>query len=166
MLLSLIVAASRNNVIGRGNNLPWHLPNDLKFFKNTTWGMPVAMGRKTFESISGEPLPGRQNIVITRSIDWQPDREGVWVVHSLPQAIEKAGETDSKELFIAGGGQIFEEAILVADRIYITRIHADIDGDAFFPAIDERIWKMVYHLDFETDDRHAYPYSFQTWERK
>src|ERR1700730_3010897 len=120
MLVSLIVAASTNNVIGKNSRLLWHLPNDLKFFKNTTWGMPVIMGRKTYESIAGEPLPGRYNIIITRKEGWDPKRDDAWVVHTLDEAIAKAEETDCKEVFIAGGGQIYEAAMPKANKIYIT----------------------------------------------
>lgn len=163
MILSLLVAASENNVIGRNNELPWHLPNDMKFFKNTTWGMPVIMGRKTCSSLKSEPLPGRTNIVITRQQDWKS--EGFIVVHSLQQAIAAAKETDSNEAFILGGGQIFKEAIETADRIYITRVHAVVEGDVFFPEIDGSKWKQVSKRDCFADEKHAYNYTFETWER-
>src|ERR1700754_1831188 len=100
MIISLIVAASTNNVIGKDNKLLWHLPNDMKFFKNTTWGMPVVMGRKTFEALAGEPLPGRFNFVITRNKDWQPGRDKVQVCPDLPAALESAKTTDCKETFV------------------------------------------------------------------
>jgi dihydrofolate reductase len=166
MIVSLIVAASENNVIGKNNKLLWHLPNDLKFFKNTTWGMPVIMGRKTYESIAGDPLPGRYNIVISRTDEWDPKREGVWVVHTLDAAIEKAKETDCKEVFVAGGGQIYQTSMPIAGKIYMTRVHAVLEGDTFFPAINEAEWKRIFHLDFEKDAKHAYAYSFETWVKK
>lgn len=166
MIISLIVAASANNVIGKNNKLLWHLPNDLKFFKNTTWGMPVIMGRKTYDSIAGEPLPGRFNIVITRQTDWNPGRDDVWIVKSLEEAVEKAKQTDCKEVFIAGGGEIYRQSMPIANRIYLTRVHTLIDGDILFPVIDEKEWEQTYHLDFAADDKHAYAYSFQTWKRK
>src|SRR5215204_5651553 len=103
MILSLLVAASENNVIGKDNQLPWHLPNDLKYFKNQTWGMPILMGRKTFESI-GKALPGRKSIVITRSGDWK--REGVEVVHSIEESVERAKQFGAKEIFVIGGAEI------------------------------------------------------------
>ncbi|MGE5106779.1 MAG: dihydrofolate reductase [Sphingobacteriales bacterium] len=165
MIISLIVAASENNVIGKDNKLLWHLPNDLKFFKNTTWGMPVIMGRKTYDSIAGEPLPGRFNIVITRNTDWNPGREDVWIVQSLEEAVEKAKETDCKEVFVAGGGEIYRQSMPIANRIYLTRVHTIIDGDILFPVIDEKEWEQTYHLDFPADAKHVYAYSFQTWRR-
>lgn len=166
MIISLIVAATTNNVIGKDNKLLWHLPNDMKFFKNTTWGMPVIMGRKTFEALAGEPLPGRFNFVITRQKDWRPHREKVQVAHDLTSALRLAEQTDSKEAFVIGGGQIYAEAMPVADRIYMTRIHAVLEGDTYFPIIDERDWTLTGNLDFQPDERHAFAYSFQLWERK
>lgn len=166
MLISLIVAASENNAIGNNNQLLWHLPNDMKFFKNTTWGMPVIMGRKTYLSMGGRPLPGRHNIILTRQKEHGIRNDEVWITGSPEEAILKAEETDCKEVFIAGGGQIYEIFLPLSQRIYITRVHARLEGDTFFPLINEQEWKKVYNLDFPADDRHAYPYSFQTWERK
>lgn len=166
MIISLIVAASENNAIGKNNQLLWHLPNDLKFFKNTTWGMPVIMGRKTYLSMAGESLPGRYNIVITRQKDHGINRDNVWVVSTIEEALAKAAETDCKEVFIAGGGQVYELFLPLADKIYITRVHAVLEGDAFFPNINEKDWKMIYQLNFPADEKHAYSYSFQTWVPK
>ena len=166
MIISLIVAASTNNAIGKDNRLLWHLPNDMKFFKNTTWGMPVVMGRKTFEAFAGEPLPGRFNFVISRNNDWDPQREKVIVVDSLSAAIGEAEKTDCKETFVIGGGEIYTASMPVADRIYMTRVHTVVEGDAFFPVIEEVQWKMVSNRDFQADEKHAYAYSFQVWERK
>ena len=162
MIVSFVVAASENNVIGKNNRLPWHLPNDLKFFKNTTWAMPVIMGRKTFESF-GKPLSGRTNIVITRKDDWKVD--AVIFVKDLDSALEAASSTDAKEAFVIGGGEIFRESISRADRIYITRVHTVIPGDTFFPHINDKEWKLQSNLDFDADEKHKYPYSFQLWER-
>lgn len=164
MIISLIAAASTNNVIGKDNKLLWNLPNDTKFFKNTTWGMPVIMGRKTFESLSGQPLPGRFNFVITRNKAWDPHNDKVRVASGLEQAISLAGETDCKECFVIGGGEIYKEAMPMADRIYLTRVHAVVEGDTYFPAIDEKVWEMKSRLDFPADDKHIYSYSFQVWE--
>jgi dihydrofolate reductase len=166
MIISLIVAASTNNAIGKDNKLLWHLPNDMKFFKNTTWGMPVVMGRKTFEALAGEPLPGRFNFVITRNTSWDPKRDKVKKAPDLPTAIELADDTDCKETFVIGGGEIYKESMSIADRIYMTRVHVNLDGDTFFPVIDEREWTLTSHLDFPADEKHAYAYSFQLWERK
>src|SRR5713226_4787124 len=165
MIISLIAAASTNNEIGKDNQLLWNLPNDMKFFKNTTWGMPVVMGRKTYEALAGEPLPGRFNFVVSRNGGWDPHNDKVKVLHTLGAAIRAAGETDCKEIFVIGGGQIYEEAMNMAHRIYMTRVHAVLEGDAYFPAIDGKAWEMVSHLDFPADEKHAYAYSFQVWER-
>jgi dihydrofolate reductase len=166
MIISPIVAVSSNNAIGKHNALLWHLPNDLKFFRNTTWGMPLVMGRKTYESIAREPLPGRFNIVISRQRDYDPGSEKVWVVDSLEQAIRKASETNCKEVFIAGGGEVYALAMPLAQRIYLTRVHADFpDAEVFFPALDPAEWTCRSSLDFTADERHAYDYSFQLWER-
>ncbi len=162
MTISLVVAASENNAIGKNNQLIWHLPNDLKFFKNTTWGFPVIMGRKSFESVN-KPLPGRTNIVITTNPDWKA--ETVIVVNNLKDAIQKAAETNSKQIFIIGGGEIYKQSMDIADSIYITRVHADLEGDTFFPLIDESKWKLTSNQDFEADEKHAYSYSFQIWEK-
>jgi dihydrofolate reductase len=166
MIISLIVAASTNNAIGKDNKLLWHLPNDMKFFKNTTWGMPVVMGRKTFEALAGEPLPGRFNFVVTRQPDWRPRRDTVKVAPDLQTALALAKETDCKETFVIGGGQIYAEAMSIADRIYMTRVHAVLDGDTFFPVIPEQDWKLVSELNFPADEKHAHAYSFQLWQRK
>lgn len=166
MVISLIVAASTNNVIGKDNHLLWHLPSDMKFFKNTTWGMPVVMGRKTFDALAGEPLPGRFNFVITRNKDWDPHSSKARVVPDLEAALVLARETDCKETFVIGGGQIYADAMPLADRIYMTRVHAVLEGDTWFPVIDERQWELTDNRDFQADDKHAYAYSFQLWERK
>ena len=162
MLISLVVAASSNKVIGKNNQLPWRLPNDLKFFKNTTWAMPVIMGRKTFESM-GKPLTGRTNIVITRQTGWAAN--DVKVAQSLDEAIAIAADTDAKEAFVIGGGEIFNQCLPLAHKIYFTRVHANIDGDVFFPQINEKEWKPVSKLDFEADEKHAFAYSFEVWEK-
>ena len=164
MHISLIVAASTNNAIGKDNHLLWRLPNDLKFFKNRTWGMPLAMGRKSFESLGNKPLPGRFIMVISRNDNWKA--EGVQVVHSLDEAVSLAKLHKYKEIFIGGGGGIYREAIWHADRIYMTRVHADLEGDTFFPEIDTQQWQLKMNEDWEADAKHAYPYSFQLWERK
>jgi dihydrofolate reductase len=161
--ISLIVAASANNAIGRNNQLLWHLPKDLNFFKNTTWGMVVIMGRKTFESVN-KPLPGRTNIVITSNPAWKA--ENVWVVSNLPDAIAQAKRTNCKEIFIIGGGEIYKQSMTLADKLYMTRVHAQIEGDTFFPVIDEAAWELKEELDFKKDEKHQYDFSFQTWYKK
>jgi dihydrofolate reductase len=162
-MISLIVAAACNNAIGKNNQLLWHLPKDLKFFKNKTWGMVVVMGRKTYESVD-KPLPGRINIVITTKPDWKA--EGVWVAKDLDDALAQAATTNCKEIFIIGGGEIYKQVMPAADKIYMTRVDADFDGDTFFPVINESEWKLIASDDFKKDDKHAYDFSFQTWVRK
>lgn len=161
--VTLIAAMSENRVIGRGNALPWHLPDDLKRFKALTMGHPVIMGRKTFDSI-GKPLPGRRTIVITRNPKFQAP--GAAVAASLDRAIELArGADGDDEVFIAGGGEIFAQAMARADRIHLTLVHASIDGDAFFPEINAQRWKLVEDQRREADDRHAHSFSFRMYER-
>lgn len=163
MTISLIVAASENNAIGKDNQLLWNLPNDLKFFKNKTWGMTVLMGRKTFEAVN-KILPGRVNIVITKQENWKA--ENVWVAKDLEDALKQAATTNCKEIFIIGGGEIYKQSMAVADRIYMTRVHAVLEGDTYFPVIDEAIWKLTENIDFAADEKHAYAYSFQTWDKR
>lgn len=163
MTLSHVVAAADNNAIGKNNQLLWSLPNDMKFFKNTTWGMPVIMGRKTYESL-GKPLAGRTNIIITRKQNWQP--EGVFVVHDLKEAMAAAGATDAKEAFIIGGGEIYQQTLPLTQRVYLTRVHTTLEGDTFYPGINEADWQLLSQLDFNADEKHGYAYSFQVWQRK
>ena len=165
MVLSFIVAVSDNNAIGRHNALPWHLPQDLKFFKRTTLGKPVIMGRKTFEAL-GKPLPGRLNVIISNNKDF-PLPEGVERCDTITGAIDLAQKSESEEIFIIGGGQIFSAALPLADRLYITRVHATIpDADAFFPDIDHTHWKMVWEEKHLADEQHKYDYTFQQFERR
>jgi dihydrofolate reductase len=159
MKITLVVAASDNNVIGKNNKLLWHLPNDLKYFKNVTWAMPVVMGRKTFESL-GKPLNGRYNIVVSRKKDWRP--EGVVVVSDLQEAYKAALAADTKELFVLGGGEIYKQAIGHAHKIHLTRVHTTLEGDTHFPELDGK-WMLDYQIDFPIDEKHAYPYSIQVW---
>lgn len=133
--ISIVVAAAENNVIGHQGEMPWHVSGDLKNFKAITSGKPIVMGRKTFESI-GRPLPGRQNIVVTRNADWQAD--GVDVAATLDAALELAG--NAAEIMIIGGGQIYAQALPLASRVYLTRIHTEPEGDTSFPALSEQDW--------------------------
>ncbi|MDB5250916.1 MAG: dihydrofolate reductase [Flaviaesturariibacter sp.] len=162
MILSLLVAADETNVIGIANKLPWHLPADLTYFKNLTWGLPIVMGRKTFDSI-GKPLPGRTSIVITRNRDWRHD--GVVTVHSVDDAIARAEELAVKEIFVIGGAEIFHAALPKAFRIYLTRIGHRFEGDVFFPAVTPPEWTLVRETAGVVDDRNQYPHRFQVWER-
>jgi dihydrofolate reductase len=160
MMLSLLVAAAEQNVIGIENRLPWHLPGDLKYFKNLTWGMPILMGRKTFESI-GKPLPGRHSIVITRNKGWKQD--GVQTVYSLESAMEAASDRQVKELFVIGGAEIFREALPLAGRIYLTRIYKNYHGDTYFPELGSDWILIREHIVNASDD--IPKHSFQVWER-
>jgi dihydrofolate reductase len=162
-ILSFIVAAGENNVIGKDNQLPWHLPSDMKYFKNQTWGMTVIMGRKSLESL-GKPLKGRKNIVVTRNKDWQP--EGATVAHSIDEAIEMAKETGAREIFIIGGAQVFKTSMPLVHRIYLTRIHHSFEGDAFFPEIPPAEWTLVKSHYYAADEKNQYSHSFEVWERK
>ena len=166
MMISLVVAASENNAIGQDNSLLWKLPNDMKFFKNLTWGMPVIMGRKTFASMASKPLPGRINIVISRNPEVLPIQENVWPANTLEHALELARSSDCLEVFVIGGGEIYKQCITIADRIYMTRVHASYsDADTFFPAIDESIFRIENAIDMSADEKHAHAYRFETWQR-
>ncbi len=166
MTISLIVAASSNNAIGRNNELLWHLPIDLKFFKNTTWALPVIMGRKTFESVGSKPLSGRTNIIVSRQGGLKSSYENVWFAKSLDEAIEVAKKLETKEIMIAGGAQIYEQAMSVANRIYLTRVHVHLEADAFFPGFTVDEWDLTQSKDFDTDEKHKYSFSIQQWDRK
>ena len=160
-LLSLLVAATENGVIGRDNGMPWRLPDDLKRFKALTLGKPVVMGRKTFDSI-GRPLPGRSNLVLTRAADWS--FPGVVAVPDLDAAIREAGT--APELVIAGGAQVYALALPRATRIYLTRIHAVIEGDTWLPDIDATAWRETARELHPVDARHPYAMTFVTLERR
>lgn len=160
MLLSLIVAASENDVIGNNNKLPWHLPDDLKRFKALTRGHPVIMGRKTFESI-GRVLPGRINIVVSETLEVAP--EGTQLCSSLSAALELA--KDSDEAFIIGGSQLFQMSAPFADRLYLTRVHAMVDGDVRLPPIDFLQWKEVLREQHAKDVENQYAFTFIDYER-
>ncbi len=161
MIVSLLAAASENNVIGKDNKLPWHLPDDLKRFKALTRGHAIIMGRKTFDSI-GRPLPERTNIVVSRQLEVAP--VGCELAHSLNDAIRIAKPTGD-EVFIIGGADIYSQAIDLADRIYLTRVHATIDGDAFFPEIESE-WVETEREEHLADEKHQYSFSFITYRRK
>lgn len=164
MIISFIVAASDNNAIGKNNTLPWYLPEDLKFFKRTTIGKPVIMGRKTYESL-GRPLPGRLNIVLTSNPDFKV-AEGVLVFNNINDAVERLQQEKCDEGFIIGGGHVFAETMSAADRMYITRVHTVIpDADAFFPEIDHSHWKLVWEEKHDADAQHKYSFAFQKFER-
>jgi dihydrofolate reductase len=162
MRVSLIVAVARNGVIGREGDLPWRLPGDMKWFKERTMGHHVLMGRRTWDSFPG-PLPGRVNIVITRGEPELP--EGVRRAGSLEAALKIARAAGDGEVFIAGGAQIYAAALPLADRIYLTRVEAEVEGDTKFPEVDLSAWRQVFREDHRPDDRHSAGYSFRIYER-
>jgi dihydrofolate reductase len=160
-LVSLVVAMARNGVIGRDNAMPWHLPDDLKHFKALTMGKPMLMGRKTFAAI-GKPLPGRTSIVLTRNAAWQG--QGVIAVRSLDEAFAQAG--DAPELCVVGGAEIYRLTLPIAQRIHLTRIHANIEGDTLFPLLDTSQWRETERVEHAADERHAHAMTFSTLERR
>lgn len=160
-LLSLIVAMAQNGVIGRDNALPWHLRQDLRRFKAQTLGKPILMGRKTFESI-GRPLPERTNFVLTRDRGWSA--AGVTVAHSVEEALARAA--GSEELVAIGGAEVYRLVLPFARRIYLTHVHADVPGDTYFPEFDATQWADVECRMHPADERHAYPVTFVTLERR
>jgi dihydrofolate reductase len=163
MRISLIVAISENGVIGREGGLPWRLSADLKRFKELTMGHTIIMGRKTWESI-GRPLPGRRTIVVSRQADYYPSAE-VLVATSLDRAIEAAQASGDDEAFIVGGAEIYNQALSRADRLYLTRVRAQVDGDTLFPPIDWSNWRRTDSNVCGADDKNDYPCEFQVYER-
>jgi len=159
--LSLIVAMDENRLIGRNNSLPWHLPADLAYFKRTTMGKPVVMGRKTFESI-GKPLAGRRNIVITGNADYYAP--GCEIADSIEAAISLVDE--HHEIMLIGGASLYQQTIERATKLYITRIHHSFEGDTWFPEFDLSEWKQEYREDFEADNSNRYAYSFIKYVRE
>jgi dihydrofolate reductase len=163
MNITLVVAASENNAIGLNNQLLWHLPKDMRFFKNTTWGMPILMGRKTFESMGSKPLNGRLNIIITRNKNWV--NEDVTVVHTMEEATALATKFSYNELLVIGGGEIYEMALPLAQKIWLTRVHTTIEGDVYFPKLNAE-WELVSSTQNEADEKHKFSFDFECWKRK
>ena len=161
-ILSMIVAHANNRIIGKDNDMPWHLPADLSYFKKTTLGKPIVMGRKTYESI-GRPLPGRKNIVISRDANYKAD--GVTTVTSVDQAIQEAGNVE--EVMVIGGGAIYQHCLPTAQRLYITHIDADIEGDTQFPEYDiEKEWCLVNSEKYSADEKNAFELNFCVYHRQ
>jgi len=160
-MISLIVAVDSQYLIGKNNQLPWHLPADLKHFKTLTTGNTIIMGRKTYQSI-GKPLPNRRNIVVTRNKNFTA--EGCEITDNLQEACKLCNA--SNEIFVIGGSEIFKEAIHFVNRLYVTHIDAAFEGDTFFPEIDFQKWQKVEEFVFEADTKNLYNYSFVTYERK
>jgi dihydrofolate reductase len=164
MIISAIAACSSNRVIGRDNELPWHLPADMRYFMRTTKGHHVIMGRKTFESL-GKPLKNRVNVVITHNPFYMAS--GIVVVHSLEEALQYARENEEEEAFIIGGAEIYRQSLSFLDRIYLTEIDLVVeDGDAFFPSLDEERWKLVSEEPHAPDDRNEHPFSFNIYHKR
>ena len=161
-MITIIAAIGKNNELGKDNQLLWHLPADLKHFKNLTSGHPIIMGRKTYESI-GKPLPNRTNIVVSRKENWF--EEGILIVPSLKDAIKHAKKIN-ENIFIIGGGEIYHHTIDMADRLEITQVNHQTDADVFFPKIDEKNGIKTDEIHHPKDENHAYDFYFQTWERK
>ncbi len=162
MKISLIVAASENNVIGRDNDLPWKLPDDMKYFVRTTKGHCILMGRKNLESF-GRLLPNRLNILLTR--DESYEFEGAKIFSDLKESIAFAKDLGEEELMVIGGGEIYRQCLPFADRVYLTRVHAKIDGEIYFPELDSSAWELKTEEFHEKDEKHNYAFTFQTFER-
>lgn len=163
MIISTIVAVAKNNVIGKDNDIPWYLPADLKYFKKITTGHHIVMGRKCYESI-GRPLPKRTNVVVTRNPFFIAT--GCLITHNVAEAVQLAEANGEEEVFIIGGGQIYEIALPHVDRIYLTEVDLEVEGDIFFPTIDPQNWKLVKEVKHEADEKNEYDYTFKVLERK
>jgi len=160
MTLSLIWAMADNRVIGIDNRLPWKLPADMKWFRQNTMGKPIIMGRLTFESFGAKPLPGRRNIIVSRNTDYSA--EGIEVFNSLEDAI--AATADAEEVMLIGGMSLYEQALPLADRLYMTLVHANVEGDAWFPEIDFSQWEVLEQHDRDADEKNPLPHSFVVLE--
>lgn len=161
-MVTIVVAMGLDNEIGADNQLLWHLPKDLKNFKEITSGHPIIMGRKTYESI-GKPLPNRTNIVISRRPDWF--EEGILIVGSIKEAMKFAKKID-ENIFIIGGGNIYAQTLDLTDKLEVTLVKAKLKGEVFFPKIDEKIWQKTAETCHEKDEKNEYDFCFQTYERK
>lgn len=165
MIISAIAARTQNNVIGLNNDLPWHLPDDMKYFMQTTKNHCVIMGRKNYQSIPEKfkPLPNRTNLVVTRQQDFQAP--GCSVVHSIDEALHVAQSTSETETFIIGGAEIYKQAMPSTNRLYLTEIHTTLEGDTFFPTLNKDHWKELSRTTHGADERHAYAFDFVIYER-
>lgn len=163
-MINIIVACAHHNVIGKSNDLPWYLPADLRRFKEITTDHTVIMGRKTYQSILdrlGKPLPNRRNIVITRDKNFKAN--GATVVHSIEEALSEAGKDDT---FIIGGAEIYNQSLHLADRIYLTEVYAEIEGDTYFPQIDPDTWREVARESHEPDEKNKHPFDWVILDRQ
>lgn len=166
MTISIIAALSENRVIGKNNDLPWHLPDDMKYFMQTTKGHYVIMGRKNYESIPEKfrPLPNRTNIVVTRQKKFVAER--CLVVHSLEEGLHLAEKAQQEEVFIIGGAEIYAQGFAKANRLYLTEIHGIIEGDTYFPEFDKNQWKEVSRIHHPTDERHTFAFDFVVYKKR
>lgn len=165
MRISMIVAKSQNNVIGAGNKLPWHLKADLQNFKKLTTGHHMLMGRKTFDSLGGKPLPGRMHLVVTNQEGMTATEQVLWF-SSLLRAVKHAERQGEKELFIIGGGQIFKAALSLVDRLYLTDVLSDVKGDVYFPTLSLKNWNLVSEQVFQKDSENDHPFTIRVLDRK
>jgi len=156
LIISIIAATTLNNVIGINNRMPWHLPKEMRYFMRTTMGHTIILGRKNYESIGSKPLPKRTNIVITRNRDLK--LEGAIVTHSIAEALGTALIRKEKEAFIIGGGEIYKQSLPFADRLYLTRIHTELEGDIFFPTFDETEWEIIEKVSYQADEKNLYDF--------
>ena len=165
MIISIIAAMADDRVIGIDNSLPWKLPSDMKWFRQHTLGKPIVMGRKTFESFGGRTLPDRPNIIITRDTGYQVD--GAIVTHSIDEALQAANNAngDTDEVMIIGGASFYEQMLPKADRLYLTFVHANVKGDAWFPEYDESNWQQVERVDIKADEKNEFDHTFVIYER-
>jgi dihydrofolate reductase len=164
MLVSIIAAVAENGVIGRGGQLPWHLSDDLRRFKQLTMGHTVVMGRRTWESI-GRPLPGRRMVVVSRQSNYEIDTVGVCVAATLLEALQVGQAAGDDEVFIIGGAELYRAALPIADRLYLTRVHADVVGDTYFPAIEWDAWAVSITIECDEDSQNDHPHTFRIYER-
>ena len=165
MHVSIIVAVAENGVIGRGGKLPWYLSVDLRRFRELTMGHTLLMGRRTWESI-GRALPGRKMIVVSRQPGYQVHEAGIRVAANLDDALALAKADGEEDAFVVGGAELYREALPRADRLYVTRVHARIDGDTFFPSYDMALWRLARTERHAADDKNDHPFSFEVYERK
>ena len=163
MVVSLIVAATDKGVIGKNGKIPWHLPDDAKYFRRITMGHPIITGRKNFEDMG--VLPGRKTIVVTHRTNWT--QEDCRITHSIEEAITCAQEGNAEEVFIVGGGEVYRDSLPLVHRVYLTRVHdrGEIEGDVFFPELHQQEWQEVKREEHDADEKHRYPFSFLLYER-
>lgn len=162
-MISFVFAMDRNQLIGKDNDLPWHIPNDFKFFKDITWGQTIIMGRKTFESF-GKPLPNRDHIILTSDESYQVD--GCLVFHSIDELMNHIDQDHDKEWFVIGGSVLFEKMLPLADRMYVTWIDHEFEGDTYFPSYEENEWVLTSETKGLKDEKNPYDYYFRTYDRK